>query len=173
MPKKVRLSRDQRASLLDELLTEVRMHQNAQDAFDDAACALLGINRSDGRALDILDRAGPISAGELAREASLSTAAITALLDRMERAGYVRRVRDTVDRRRVLVEMTDEARRRAWAIRGPIAEEAPALLAAYSDEDLIVIRDFLRGGREFLARHLARIAPDGARGEAGTPADAG
>ena len=173
MPKKVRLSRDQRQALLEDLFTEVRMHQNAQDAFDDAACALLGINRSDGRALDIIERRGPITAGELAREAGLSTAAITALLDRMERIGYVRRVRDTADRRRVLVELTDEARRRASSIWGPIAEQAPASLAGYSDEDLAVIRDFLRGGREFLTRHLARIAPDRVADRADAPGGGG
>ena len=75
----------------------------------------------------------------------------------MERAGYVRRVRDTVDRRRVLVELTDEARRRALEIWGPIAEEAVAGLERYSDEELTLIVDFLRGGSEFLGRHLARI----------------
>jgi DNA-binding MarR family transcriptional regulator len=51
--------------------------------------------------------AGGMSAGELARAGHLSPAAVTAALDRLERAGYVRRVRDHEDRRRVLVEVTD------------------------------------------------------------------
>ena len=59
-----------------------------------------------------------MTAGELDRESELSTGAITTLLDRLERAGYVRRVRDDVDRRRILVELTDEARHRAWEIWG-------------------------------------------------------
>jgi DNA-binding MarR family transcriptional regulator len=151
------LSREDIQRLIGEVGIEVRRHQNAQDAFDDAACAFLGINRTDGRCLDILDQHGQMTAGALARESGLSSGAITTLLDRLERAGYVRRVRDTADRRRVLVELTDEARRRAGAVWGPIAAEAGRDLAAYDEEQLRFIRDFLRGGREFLERHRERV----------------
>ncbi len=143
--------------LLGEVGREIRRHQNAQDAFDEAACVRLGINRTDGRCLDIVDQHGRISAGELARESGLSTGAVTALLDRMERAGYVRRSRDTADRRRVLVELTDEARRRIREIWGPLAEVGPRWLARYSDEELTVIRDVLRTAREVLAEHTERV----------------
>ena len=77
--------------------------------------------------------------------------------DRLERAGYVRRVRDDVDRRRVLVELTDEAHRRTGEIWGPIAEASTGWLARYSDEELLLIRDVLRSSREFLNEHLERI----------------
>ena len=143
--------------LLEEIGLEVRTYQNAQDAFDEGACERLGINRSDGRALDIIDRHGQMTAGELAKESGLSTGAITTLLDRLERAGYVRRVRDDVDRRRVLVELTEEARRRTWEIWGPIAEASMSGLARYSNEELLFIRDFLRSSREFLSEHLERV----------------
>jgi DNA-binding MarR family transcriptional regulator len=142
---------------MQELGLEIRRHQNAQDLFDEAACAHLGINRSDGRALDILDQHGRLTAGQLARESGLSSGAITTLLDRLERAGYVRRVRDDVDRRRVLVEVTDEARRRTWEIWGPIAEQADRDLSRYSDAELAFVRDFLLQGRQLLAEHLERI----------------
>ncbi len=143
--------------MLEDLEREVRLHQNAQDLFDEVACARLGINRSDGRCLDIIDRHGRISAGELARESGLSTGAITTLLDRLERAGYVVRIRDTGDRRRVFAELTDEARRRASEIWGPIAAEAVPFYDGYGDAELLVIRDFLRRGREFLAAHTERV----------------
>jgi DNA-binding MarR family transcriptional regulator len=157
MHRNVRLSRKERAALLHELGLEFRTYQNAQDAFDEAAYAWLGVNRSDGRALDIIDRHGRLTAGELARESGLSTGAITTLLDRLEQVGYVHRVRDTDDRRRVLVELTDEARRRAGVIWGPVAEAGMGGLARYSDEQLLFMREFLRSGREFLNQHLARI----------------
>ncbi len=142
---------------MEELNLEVRRYQNAQDEFDDAASARLGINRTDQRCLDILDMHGQMTAGQLAAESGLSTGAVTTLLDRLERAGYVQRVRDTVDRRRVLVEMTDEARARAWEIWGPIAEEANAWMKNYSDAELVFLLGFLKGSQEFLARHRARI----------------
>ena len=157
MRRNVRLSREEREALVNEIGLEVRTYQNAQDAFDEAACERLGINRSDGRALDIIDRHEQITAGELAKESGLSTGAITTLLDRLERAGYVRRVRDDSDRRRVLVELTGEARRRAWEIWGPIAEASSSNLARYSNEELLFIRDFLRSSRDFLMEHLERV----------------
>ena len=157
MRRNIRLSREEREALINEIGLEVRTYQNAQDAFDEAATERLGINRSDGRALDIIDRHGQITAGELARESGLSTGAITTLLDRLERAGYVRRVRDDVDRRRVLVELTDEARRRSWEIWGPIAEASTARLGRHSNEELLFIRDFLSSSREFLLEQLERV----------------
>ena len=157
MSQDIRLSREERQALLAELNVEVRRYQNAQDEFDDAASTKLGINRTDQRCLDILDLNGQMTAGQLAAEAGLSTGAVTTLLDRLERVGYVRRVRDTVDRRRVLVEMTDEVRARAGKIWGPIAAEAADLYADKSDAELVFLRDFLVQGREFLSRHLSRI----------------
>jgi len=138
------------------------MYQNAQDAFDDAASRVLGINRTDQRCMDIIDLNGSITAGQLASEAGLSTGAVTTVLDRMERAGLVRRVRDTQDRRRVLVELTDDARRRAWEIWGPIATEADGYYAGYSEEQLSLLLDFLQRAQEFLARHRARVETMGA-----------
>ena len=74
----------------------------------------------------------------------------------------VRRVRDETDRRRVLVELTDEARRRAWEVWGPIAEEAGRMFAAYDEEQLRFILDFMGGAVEFLERHRARVRELGA-----------
>ena len=82
---------------------------------------------------------------------------MTTVIDRLEAAGYVRRVRDTADRRRVLVELTDEARRRAREVWGPIAEEAGKQFAAYDEEQLRFIRDFLQDAVEFLDRHRERV----------------
>lgn len=151
------MSRDNREDLIAAVGLESRRYQNAQDAFDDIAVARLGINRTDGRCLDILDQHARLTAGELARESGLSSGALTTLLDRLERHGYVRRVRDTGDRRRVFVELTDEARRRAGEIWGPIAEAVPAAFDAYSDAELETILNFLRFSNEFLAEHTERI----------------
>ena len=157
MHRNVRLSREEREALLGELVLAIRRHQNAQEAFDDAAVAFLGINRSDGRALDILDQHGRLTAGQLARESGLSSGAVTTMLDRLERAGYVRRVRDEVDRRRILVELTDLARERAGQVWGPLGEQAGRWMASLDDGELQYIRDFLVTSRELLDEQLARV----------------
>ncbi len=138
------------------------MYQNGQDAFDDAASRVLGINRTDQRCMDIIDLNGQVTAGRLAAAAGLSTGAVTTVLDRLERVGFVRRVRDPDDRRRVLVELTDEARRRAGEIWGPIAIEAEQMFAGYTQDQLEWMLEFLQTGLEFLDRHRARIETMGA-----------
>src|SRR5512135_1079255 len=98
-----------RERLYAELGNEVRASQRATDMVDELICQLLGINRTDARCLDILDQHGSMSAGDLAEASRLTTGAITAVVDRLERAGLARRVPDPTDRRRVLVEPTPKA----------------------------------------------------------------
>jgi DNA-binding MarR family transcriptional regulator len=150
------MSRQTKSELIDELTFEVRAAQAATDQMDDAACRALGINRTDGRCLDIVDREGPVAAGRLAEASGLTTAAVTAVIDRLERAGYARRVGDPQDRRRVLVELTPLARERAEVIWGPF-EIFREVLGAYTVEQLELLRDFHRLGREYNETRAAEV----------------
>ena len=146
-----------RAELIAQTTAEVRQQQIAYDRFHDAVAAYLGLNRTDIRCLDILDLTGRQTAGELAAGMGLSTGAVTAMLDRLERTGYVRRVRDPADRRRVLVEPAELAAERGREIYGPFEEQTGPMFARFTDADLAMIRDFLRLGNEFYERQIARI----------------
>jgi DNA-binding MarR family transcriptional regulator len=143
--------------ILEQLLTEIRGNQRATDLVDDLAAGLLGINRSDARCFDVLDERGRVSAGELAAATRLTTGAITAVIDRLERAGYARRVPDPNDRRRVLVEITEAARKATAEIMGPIAVDSEPLIASYSDAELELIVGFTRRGRELQEHHADRL----------------
>ena len=148
------MSRDlTRNALLAELVDEVRSGQRATDLVDDAACRLMGINRTDGRCLDVLEQRGQISAGELAAEARLTTGAVTAVIDRLERAGYARRVADPDDRRRVLVEPTERARASSEELMGRMGEIGFVKAADYTDEQLELLLDFLRFSRQLQEDH--------------------
>jgi DNA-binding MarR family transcriptional regulator len=142
------MSRQTKHELIEELTREVRASQVAVDQMDDAACRALGVNRTDGRCLDVIDREGPVAAGRLAEASGLTTAAVTAVLDRLEKAGYARRVGDPNDRRRVLVELTPLLRERAEAIWGPF-RSFHEVLGRYTVEQLELLRDFHRMGREY------------------------
>jgi DNA-binding MarR family transcriptional regulator len=151
------MTRRPRAKLIEELVSEVRSSHAARDAFDEAVARHLGVNRTDLLCMDLLERRGAMSAGELALATGLTTGAITAVLDRLERAGYARRVRDTVDRRRVHVELTDAARERAGALYRGNLEEGLALFDRYSADELTLLRDFVRADRELNERQLERV----------------
>src|ERR1700675_3300704 len=114
------MSRGRRDEALDALNREVRGWQADQELFDSVVIEVAGMNRTDWRCLDILGTRGPMTAGQLAEAVRLTTGAITGVLDRLESAGLVRRVRDTKDRRRINVEVTDEVNRRAAPVYGPL-----------------------------------------------------
>ena len=146
-----------RDELIELVTDEVREQQIAYDRFHDAVAAYLGLNRTDIRCLDILDLAGRQTAGELAAGMGMSTGAVTAMLDRLEKAGYVRRLRDPDDRRRVLVEPAELAGERGREIYGPFAEHAGPMFARFSDAELALVRDFLRLGSSFYEVQIGRI----------------
>jgi DNA-binding MarR family transcriptional regulator len=169
------MSRQSRKEGLGDRLGDlVRESQRGTDITDDLLCQLLGINRSDSRCLDILDQRGQMTAGALAQESGLSTGAITAVIDRLEKAGYAQRVADPADRRRVLVELTEKARAAGYELMaGPMIEAGERLLDRYSEAELELMIDFMERGAEIRENHIewlrAKLADraessEGARG---------
>ncbi|MGH2369932.1 MAG: MarR family winged helix-turn-helix transcriptional regulator, partial [Chloroflexota bacterium] len=98
-----------RSELLDALSQAGREHSTATILFHSAISEQLGLGVTDMKTLDYLARLGPLTAGELGERTGLATASVTGLIDRLEAKGFVRRVRDTKDRRRVIVEPNLEA----------------------------------------------------------------
>ncbi|MER6264476.1 MarR family transcriptional regulator [Streptomyces sp. NPDC059688] len=114
-----------------------------------------GMHPTDVRALIALmdaRRAGEeMSAGRLGAALGLNSAGTTALLDRLEGAGHVRRVRSAEDRRRVVVEVEERAVAIGRAFFGPLIERSVELLRGYDDHQRAAIRGFLEGVREAAA----------------------
>ncbi|HEX4363215.1 MAG TPA: MarR family transcriptional regulator [Solirubrobacteraceae bacterium] len=150
------MSRQTKDELIAELTFEVRAAQGAVDQMDGAACRALGVNRTAGRCIDVIDREGPVAAGRLAEASGLTTAAVTAVIDRLERAGYARRVGDPNDRRRVLVELTPLLRERAEVVWGPFGVFGE-ILSRYTVEQLELLRDYHRIGREYNEARAAEV----------------
>ncbi len=151
---------NQREELLEAIHHACRAFQNAADEVDEAVCLCVDINRTDLRCLDILERLGPLTAGELASKSGLTTGATTTLLDRLEHAGYATRTRDTVDRRKVLVDITPTVRGFAEEFYGRLAAEWDALAARFSNSDLATIVEFLEASRAINAGHAAQLRRD-------------
>jgi DNA-binding MarR family transcriptional regulator len=144
----------ERQRLYLELGAEVRASQRATDVVDDLVCQLLGVNRTDARCLDILDEHGSMSAGDLAEASRLTTGAITAVIDRLERGGYARRVPDPSDRRRVLVEPTAKAYQASMELMvAPMGELTRPMASRYTEEQLRMFIEFTRSGREIQEKH--------------------
>jgi DNA-binding MarR family transcriptional regulator len=147
----------QKRELFWQLIDEVRRSQLATDRFDQAVADALGLNRTDMRCTDVLDREGRVTAGRLAEATGLTSGAITTVIDRLERAGFARRVQDPADRRRVLVELTPEMRDRGRSFYVPHAEMAERLYKRYSEDELKLVLEFVRGSREFNEREAMKL----------------
>jgi DNA-binding MarR family transcriptional regulator len=152
------MSRGRRQEALDALNREVRGWQADQELFDSVVMGRAGLNRTDWRCLDILGTRGPMTAGQLAEAVRLTTGAVTGVLDRLETAGLVRRIRDTEDRRRVNVEVTDEVNRIGAPVYGPLIADATEAHGIFDVEELELITRFIRIERELLAKHTQRVA---------------
>src|ERR671917_1409057 len=102
-----------REELLRELEEESRKGTLDGVYFFQAVAERSGMNLTDLQCITILTSTGPITAGRLAEEMGLTTGSVTGVIDRMERAGYVRRERDPNDGRRVIVRPVSEKLERA------------------------------------------------------------
>ncbi|MFI9595483.1 MarR family winged helix-turn-helix transcriptional regulator [Nonomuraea sp. NPDC052265] len=140
-----------------EVAVRMRTLQQSFDAFDEAAAAALGLNRTDLRCLDLILAQEPMSAGELTTAAKLSPAATTTAIDRLERAGYVTRSRHAANRRRVLVTATEAARTAENEVYGPVGEAGMLALRRYDEQQIAVIIDFLETARQVQEEQTTRL----------------
>ena len=149
--------RKDKKDLVSELIGEFRAAGNQDSAFDNLAAERLGLNGTDLHCINIIENSGGLTAGELAAQAGLTSGAVTGVIDRLERAGYARRVRDPDDRRRVLVELTPEAFAGAGDFYGAQAALSERMYRRYSEEQLELFLEWIRAGREVNEREAAKL----------------
>jgi DNA-binding MarR family transcriptional regulator len=137
-------------------LEGLRSFSAASDLLDLAVADRLGINRTDLRCLDFLGRHGPMPVGRLAELVGLTSGAFTIAVDRLERAGYVRRRADPSDRRRVIIEPTAGAGR-ADALFADLAGATDRLLDGLSEAELELLETFLGKASGALSDYAAGV----------------
>jgi DNA-binding MarR family transcriptional regulator len=153
----IRKSKHSRSELLVAIGQRVQAFQDATDEVDEAVARRLRLNRTDLRCLSVLSQSGAVSASALADAAGLSRGAMTTALDRLEAAGYARRVWDQQDRRAVRVEMTDAAKKEVEVLYSPLAKEGFLLLQQYTTQELEAVLRYLEDGRQLQRAHAQRI----------------
>ena len=151
----------------EELLAQMarvgREHSDATVLFHSTMAGLLGLHPTDYKTLGILDRLGPLSAGEIAGHSGLATASVTNLLDRLESKGFVRRVPDPEDGRRLRVEPVRERLSAARKQFAGTVQSLAELVGSYDDRELAVIVDFLGRNAERLRGETAKVENAAAR----------
>ena len=163
-----------RQAIIGELGRALQAYQRSTQAFDDEVGRVLDLNPVDLRCLDWLTE-GPMPASRLAEATGLSSAATTSMIDRLERKGFVRRVRHDADRRQVLVELSEAGQARTWAIYGRLAAQGQHLFTRFDKaaleamlENLVAMREVTDAERDRL-RGVQRGDLDVDRDEAPAP----
>jgi DNA-binding MarR family transcriptional regulator len=146
---------------------------NAARDFSTAAVMLhgaiaerLGLSPTDLKALDLLQRIGPLAAGEIATRTGLATASVTSLIDRLEKKRFVRRVRDRKDRRRVVVMLTSHFERTVVPLFSSLERRMRARGRRVGHEWIVLLRDFLSGCAADMREETAALARGARRGRA-------
>lgn len=133
--------------------------------FHEAVAARLGLSAAEWRCLGLLDREGAATAGRLAELSGFTTGAITGIVDRLEKAGYVRREPNPRDRRSVIVRPLEvpALREQVTPILESLGRTMAAVAGRYSARELAVIRDFLERNIQTLRDETAKLTQQGAK----------
>ena len=126
-------------------------------AFGQTVAIRLGLSESDVEALELLIDNGAATAGRLAERMGLSTGAVTRLIDRLEQSGYVRRVADPVDRRRVVVEVIPDKMADILPLLERVGRASTAEIGRYTDAQLQLIGDFLSRMADVTRAEAAKV----------------
>ncbi|MCW2890196.1 MAG: hypothetical protein QOE54_698 [Streptosporangiaceae bacterium] len=117
-----------------------------------------GINVTDLQCLNLLSLDGPMTPGQLAQSMGLTTGgAITAVVDRLEKAGFVLRSRDPDDRRKVIIEPVRDKVAALGAYFEPIGRSVMTRFATYTDEQLEFLLDSARSNNEAMPDVIKQV----------------
>ena len=134
----------------------------------EAFASLHGLHVTDVEALTRMmvaeQRGAAMTPGALAAELGLTSGAVTALVDRLERAGHMTRARDDVDRRKVLLRYSPEGRALADEFFVPLTRRSHAAMDEFTPAELEVARRFLAAAGEGMAAHRLSLGPGSADG---------
>lgn len=151
-----------RQQLIETLTHALYQSSTLAVFFHSAVAEQIGLGATEEKTLLILSN-GPLTAGEIAQETGLTTPSVTSLIDRLEKKGFVQRVRDPHDRRRVFVEVNEERLAQLTQVFTSLEGTFEDLLDAYNEEQLSTIIDFLSRSarRSQQALELLRMRGEG------------
>jgi DNA-binding MarR family transcriptional regulator len=150
-----------RAELVGSLAQEMPWYISAAVRFQVAVAHQLDMPVTDVHALAALSQAGPVGVRRLAELMGTTASAVTRLVDRLERGGYVRRGQDPNDRRRVVVHVVPERIAEIARYYEPMDVRWREQIGRYSDAELRFLIEFLRQGRAHAEAETARLRSGG------------
>ena len=144
------LSNERRAALQADLEQAVRLFIAGSSLYSQRVAEKLGLHPTDLQFLNVLELLGPLTPKVLGRYSGLSSGGVTVVVDRLEKAGYVRRRPNPKDGRSVVVDFSPARRRKVKAHYDAVGQQFARLLESSSIEELETVLAFF--GRMNAAR---------------------
>lgn len=151
------MSKLNRARLVEALNLAARQASGLGVLFGEAVAARLGINHTDLECLGMVALKDGLTAGEIARSSGLTTGAITGVIDRLERAGLVRREADPQDRRKVHVRVTPKARSADAVPYDSFGKAMDRLVENYSDAEVAMLIDYFSRAQAAILAEIEKL----------------
>jgi DNA-binding MarR family transcriptional regulator len=148
----------ERAKLIEEVLLKSREWSTETVMFHTAIAELRGLSAVESKVMDYLARLGPLTPKDLARYSGLAPASVTALIDRLERKGAVRRKPHPDDRRKVLIEMDMSGVAEAGHLWDDLIAAVVKLCERYTDEQLRLLIEFIADAAAITHESTAKLA---------------
>jgi DNA-binding MarR family transcriptional regulator len=145
-----------KAALIEQLGAVVVRFQDATQLHDEAVGEIYGLGPAERLALSLLWD-GPKTASAIARHTRLTPAAVTALVDRLEKRGFVRRTADASDRRKVLVEAAAETAKITAEAYLPLRDAGVRNLNRYTEDQLRVVAEVLQASLDIQEKMTAEL----------------
>jgi DNA-binding MarR family transcriptional regulator len=130
-------------ALMQEIGNAGREWSTVTVLFHTALAERFGLNLTDWKCAELLSRE-VMTAGQLATQTGLTTGAITGVIDRLEAAGFARRVADPQDRRKVMIEALHERDEEVARLFNPLLQRMAELMSRYTEADLMLMLGFMR-----------------------------
>jgi DNA-binding MarR family transcriptional regulator len=134
---------DKERDLEEQVMIAAQEQGISSVLFRNAIGRKLGLNITESECLSLLSIKGISTPTELSRYTGLTSGSTTAMLDRLEKAEYIRRKPNPKDRRGVLIEINKKWAETAGPLVAGVQKAHKELIASYTDKDLETIADFL------------------------------
>ncbi|TKH09168.1 MarR family transcriptional regulator [Peribacillus simplex] len=131
------------AALVVSLTHRLQRYGMRSVLFQQNMAQKIGVSHTDLKSAEILNETGPITAGELSKITGLSTGSVTALINRLENSGYVKRERDQLDGRRVMIAPIPERQEQIKSHYQSLSMATKELCTSYNEQELILINQFV------------------------------
>jgi DNA-binding MarR family transcriptional regulator len=147
----------ERSQMIEHLIGELKISSSRGIIFHQTLADFLGLNITDHKCLGFLLEEGPQTAGRLAELTSLTTGAVTGVIDRLEKAGYVTREKDPHDRRRVMIAPAFNSQAKMGSLFLSLYESSIEMCRHYTDQELSVILRFVAESSQMMVKETEKL----------------